>query len=206
MTTPQGESGTLELYLAQAESSGYLLYTWGGILGSLAVIPVLLTFFQGFRQETGPVLVVPVTFALVGVVFLTLGFMVDTGSAIEYFGPALAAAEGADAEIMLRAAELAQDSIEVAWAIGGVLAYGGPIVWMAILFFRAKRTPRWINWAGIVGGLAGFVWLVRFVPVPAPQAAGTVLIMINIVLVMVWLVGLSVVLVRSGEGMADSSD
>jgi hypothetical protein len=58
---------------------------------------------------------------------------------------------------------------------------------------------RWMNWAGIIGGLSGFIWIVRFVPVPAPQSVGIILLMINIVLVMVWLVGLSIVLARSGD-------
>ncbi len=200
MSFPQGEgAGALESYLALADSSAVLLYTWGGVLGSLSVIPVFLAFFQGFRRETGSVLAVPVTFALVGVAFLTMGFMVDTGSLIYYFGPAVAAAEGPDVELMVKSAQLAQDSIEVTWAIGSFLAYGGSIVWMAILLLRASRAPRWINWAGIIGGLAGFVWTVRFVPVPAPQSAGIILLLTNIVLVMVWLVGLSIVLARSGE-------
>ena len=200
MSFPQVEgAGVVEGYLARADSSANLLYTWGGVLGSLSVIPVFLAFFQGFRQETGSVLVVPVTFAVVGVAFLTMGFMVDTGSLIYYFGPAVAAAEGSDAELMVKAAQLAQDSIEVTWAIGSFLAYGGSVVWMAILLFRASRAPRWMNWAGIIGGLAGFVWLVRFIPVSAPQSAGIIILLLNIVLTMVWLVGLSIVLTRSGE-------
>ena len=111
----------------------------------------------------------------------------------------MAAAEGSDAELMMKAAQFAQDSIEVTWAIGSFLAYGGSIVWIAILLFRASRTPRWMNWAGIIGGLAGFIWIVRFIPVPAPQSVGIILLMMNIVLVMVWLVGLSIVLARSGD-------
>jgi hypothetical protein len=140
-----------------------------------------------------------VAFALVGVVFLTMGFMVDTGSLIYYFGPAVAEAGAADAENIAQAAQLAQDSIEVTWAVGSVLAYGGSVLWMAILFLSTSRAPKWINWTGIVGGLAGFVWVVRFLPIDAPQSLGMVLLLANIVLVMVWLVGLSTVLSRSGE-------
>jgi hypothetical protein len=200
LSFPQGEgAGALESYLARADSSAVLMYTWGGILGSLMVIPVFLALFQGFRRETGSILAVPITFAMVGVAFLTMGFMVDTGSMIYYFGPAVAAAEGSDAELMMKAAQFAQDSIEMTWAIGSFLAYGGSIVWIAILLFRASRAPRWMNWTGIIGGLAGFIWIVRFVPVPAPQSVGIILLMMNIVLVMVWLVGLSIVLARSGD-------
>lgn len=200
LTTGQGDTGGLvETYIARSESASILMYTWGGIFGSLFVIPVFLALYQGFRRETGSVLMVPVVFGIVGVVFLTLGFMVDTGSMIYYFGPAVAAADGADAELMVKAASLAQDSIEVAWSIGSILAYGFPIVWMAILFFRSKLVKNWLNWLGVVGGLAGFVWAFRFIPVPAPQSLGLILLMLNIILTMIWLVGLSIVLVRSGE-------
>ena len=194
-----GGAGVVESYLAGAESSATLLYTWGGVLGSLSVIPVFLAFFQGFRKQTGSVLAVPVTLAVVGVAFLTLGFMVDTGSLIYYFGPAVAGAQDVDPVLMVNSAQLAQDSIEVTWAVGSFLAYGGSIVWMAILLLRASAAARWLNWAGILGGLAGFVWLVRFIPLPAPQSAAFILIFANIIFTMVWLVGQSIALVRRGE-------
>ncbi len=193
------EAGAVESYLARADSSAVLLYTWGGVLGSLSAIPVFLAFFQGFRRETGSVLAVPVTFAIVGVAFLTMGFMVDTGSLIYYFGPVVEGAEGQDAALIVKAAQLAQDSIEVTWAIGSFLAYGGSIVWMAILLLRASGAPRWMNWVGITAGLAGFVWLVRFVPVSVPQSAGIILLFANIVLSLVWLVGLAIILARADE-------
>ena len=144
-SAPGTETGALESHLSRADSSALLMYTWGGILGSLMVIPVFLAFFQGFRREIGSILAVPVTFAIVGVAFLPLGFMVDTGSMIYYYGPAVAAAEGPDAELVLKAAQLAQDSIEVTWAVGSFLAYGGSIMWMAILLLRARQGPRWVN-------------------------------------------------------------
>lgn len=194
-----GAEGIVETYIARSESASLLMYTWGGIFGSLFVVPVYLAFFQGFRNETGSVLVVPVTFAVLGVVFLTMGFMVDTGSMIYYFGPAAAAAEGADAELIVKAGQLAQDSIEVTWAIGSFLAYGGSIVWIAILLFRSERVPKWVNWVGILGGFAGFVWIVRFIPVSAPQSIGLILLFLNIILSIVWLVGLSLILTRSTE-------
>ncbi len=191
--------GIVEAYIARSESSSILMYTWGGIFGSLFVVPVFLSFFQGFRRETGSVLSVPVAFAILGVVFLTMGFMVDTGSMIYYFGPAAAAAEGADAELIVKAAQLAQDSIEVTWAIGSFLAYGGSIVWMAILFLKSEQVAKWINWVGILGGLAGFVWLIRFLPISAPQSIGFVLLFLNIILSILWLVGISITLNRSGD-------
>lgn len=163
------------------------------------VVPVFLAFLQRFRREAGAVLGVPVTFGILGSALLALGFMVDTGSMIYYFAPAVAAAEGPNVELIMQAAQLAQDSIEVTWAIGSFLAYGGVILWMAVLFLRASRAPKWINWAGIIGGLAGFVWLLRFVPIPAPQSVGTILLMTNILFSLLWLIGLSIFVARSAE-------
>ena len=200
MGSAQADGGdAVANYLARADSLAIRLYTWGGVLGSLSLVPVLLAFLQGFRRETGSVLTVPVAFALIGVVFLTLGFMVDTGSMIYYFGPMVAAAEGPEAGQFMNGAQLAQDSIEVTWAVGSFLAYGGSVLWIAILLLRSRRVPRWMNWVGILGGLAAFVWLIRFIPVPAPQAAGMILILLNIALTMVWLVGVASVLALSNE-------
>jgi len=200
MGSSQGDNaGLVANYLARADSTSILLYTWGGVLGSLSVIPVFLSFYQGFRQETGSVLIVPVTFGLIGVAFLTMGFMVDTGSMIYYFGPAVAASAGANAEAVAQAAQLAQDSIEVTWAIGSFLGYGGAVLWMALLFLKKSSSSQWLNWTGIIGGLAGFVWLLRFVPISAPQSIGFILLFLNIILTMVWLIGLSFKLARTGE-------
>ena len=200
VSSTQGDApGEVARYIAQSESTALLMYTWGGILGSLAVIPVFLAIFQGFRQETGSVLAVPVTFGLIGVGFLTMGFMVDSGSLIYYFGPAIANANVLETGFLVQAAQFAQDSIEVTWAIGSILAYGGSILWIAFLLFRTSRVPKWLNLAGIIGGLAGFVWAIRFLPIPAPQSVGIILLFLNILLAMVWLLGLSIILVRSGE-------
>jgi len=200
LTASQGAgAGPVADYLARANSTSILLYTWGGVLGSLAVIPVFLSFYQGYRQETGSVLIVPLVFGLVGVAFLTMGFMVDTGSMIYYFGPVVSASVSANAEAVVQAAQLAQDSIEVTWSFGSFLGYGGAVLWMALLFLKNSSTPKWLNWVGIIGGLAGFVWLLRFVPISAPQSLGIILLFLNIILTMVWLIGLSVKLTRSGE-------
>ena len=97
---------------------------------------------------------------------------------------------------MVLAAKLAQDSIETTWVIGSFLAYGGPFVWLAILLFRSNRVPAWLNWIGIVGGLGGFVWITNFVPVPP---IGPIPLLLNIVLCMAWLIGVSLILVRTAE-------
>lgn len=187
---PGGEP-SLQLYLTQATSPALLMYNWGGTLGALLAIPVFLTFYVGFRKESGSVLMVPVVFSLVGSVFLAMGFMLDSGSHIYLFGPAMASASGAEAEAFLQAARFAQDSIEVTWSVGSFMAYGAPVIWMAILMLRSDRAPRWMNWAGIVAGLASFIWLGRFVPIPVPQTVGLLLLLVSIVAALVWMIGVT---------------
>ncbi len=193
-SAPPG-AGLVEEYLANAASTGTLLYLWGGVLGSLAVIPVFVALAVGFIRETGSILLAPITLAIVGTGFLTLGFTVDVGSSVYYFSPAVAEADPQTAAAMVQAAQIAQDSIEATWAIGSFLAYGGPFVWLAILLFRASRVPAWLNWIGIIGGLGGFVWIGSFVPLPP---IGPLPLLLNIVLGMVWLLGVSLILVRTG--------
>lgn len=192
--SPVSGAGPVADYLADAESTSSLLYLWGGVLGSLAVVPVYAALAVGFWQDTGSVLLAPIALAIVGVVMLTLGFTVDVGSALYQHAPTIAGATQEDAVAMVLAAQMAQDSIEVTWAIGSFLAYGGPFVWLAVLFFRANRVPKWLNWIGVVGGLGGFVWISNFVPIPP---IGPLPLLINIVMGMVWLVGVSLVLVRT---------
>lgn len=199
IASPKDPIETLADLVAFAESGGALAYLWGGIFGSLLVIPVFLAIYQGFRQEIGSVLAVPASFGIVGAAMLALGFMVDSGSAAYQYPLDLAATEGADTETLIQAAQLAQNSIEMTWAVGSILAYGLAIVWIAILLLRSSRVPGWLNWVGIIGGAAGFVWAIRWVPLPAPQSVGIVLLLANIVLGMVWLIGVSRILTQLPE-------
>ena len=195
-TFPRGAT-TVETYLAAAASPAIYLYTWGGVLGALLSIAVFVVFLSGFRGNTGQVLAVPIVFSIVGSAFLALGFMTDSGSHIYHFAPALAAESLQTATALLKPAQFAQDSIEVAWSVGSFLSYGGPVVWAAILILKSTSAPRWICWAGIIGGLAGFVWVLGFLPLGAPQIMAIILVFINVVAVTTWLLGLSLYLVRA---------
>jgi hypothetical protein len=140
-----------------------------------------------------------VAFALVGSAYLAMGFMVDAGSGIYIFGPIVAEASGDEAIDLWRAARLAQDSIEVTWFIGSFMAYGAAVIWMAVLMLRSAKAPRWLNWVGIIAGLAGFIWLRLFIPIPMPQILFLVLILINVFVGMGWMVGLTFILARANE-------
>lgn len=186
-------------YDIYAESLGNMAYLWGGIFGSLLVIPVFLALYQGFREEIGSVLSVPVVFGIVGAALLMLGFMVDSGSAAYQFQLNLADAGGVDDATLLAAQALARDAIEMTWAIGSILAYGLPILWIGILLLRSRRVPRWLSWVGIVGGAAGFVWAIRYLPVEVGQGLAIPILMLNIVLVVVWLVWMSWILLQEED-------
>jgi len=195
VSAPSGQdAGPVAGYVADAASTGTILYLWGGVARWLCIVQVYLSICLGFARETGSVLLAPVGLALMGAAFLTLGFMVDTRSAVYTFAPVVAQADQLSAESTLVAAQFAQDSIEMTWSMGSFLAYGGPIVWIAILLFRSNRVPSWSNLAGVVAGLAGFVWILSWLPLPP---AGPIPLLVNIVLGMVWFVGLALVLVRT---------
>jgi hypothetical protein len=194
-----GDGSSLEGWLALGNSTAGFLYNWGGTFGSLLAIPVFLALYTGFRQEIGVVLRIPVAFALVGSAYLAMGFMVDAGSGIYIFRPIVAEASGDEAIDLWRAARLAQDSIEVTWFIGSFMAYGAAVVWMAVLMLRSAKAPRWLNWVGIIAGLAGFIWLRLFIPIPMPQILFLVLILINVFVGMGWMVGLTFILARANE-------
>ena len=62
-----------------------------------------------------------------------------------------------------------------------------PFLWMAILFLRTTDSPRWVNWLGIGAALAGIVWIFPFLRIPP----NPILILLNIILGMIWLIGLA---------------
>ncbi len=200
--------GDAEGYVTSANSIGMLLYTWGGILGSLLFIPAFLTFYAGFQRSVGSVLIVPIVFGLIGTGLITLGFAVDTGSLIYVFGPKVAEATGADATLLATIGQMAQDNIEFTWGIGSFLEFGGPVVWIAWLLRRNKDLARWIHWAGIIGGLAGFVWIVGYVPVlrdVVPSSVGFILLFVNVIVVIVWFIALGVSLMRRNDPQPEVS-
>lgn len=196
LVPPPGPFDTLEAYLQQPTTPAQLAYLWGGIFGSLLVIPVFLALYQGYRDEIGTVLSVPVVLGIVGAAMLMLGFMVDSGSSAYQFPITLEGVSGVDDATLLAAEALARDHIEMTWAIGSILSYGLAILWIAILLLRSPRVPRWLSWVGVVAGLAGFVWAIRYLPIPVGNAAAIPILIVNIVLGIVWIVGMAWLLQR----------
>lgn len=178
------------------------LATWGGVLGSLFTLPAFLVYWMGFGRRA-PVLLIPVVFVVVGAVFVALAFMMDAASLAYIYAPALAGKSAAEADQLAFVAKIAVDAIETTWDLGSFLAYGFGVLWTAILLLRVTGVPKWINIIGIIGGLAGFAWMVDFFPFTLPLAA--IWLPINILAVIVWMIALSAVLARTNEEAANAS-
>jgi hypothetical protein len=172
------------------------LSIWGGVLGSLFTIPAFLVYFVGFGRKA-PVLLIPVAFVVVGAIFVALAFMMDAGSLAYTYAPGLEGKSITDADQLAFVARIAVDAIEVTWDIGSFLAYGVGALWTAILLVRLAGVPKWVNIIGIIGGLAGLVWIADFLPFALPLAS--VWLPLNILAIMVWMIALSAVLARTSE-------
>jgi hypothetical protein len=172
------------------------LSIWGGVLGSVFTIPAFLVYFVGFGRKT-PVLLIPVAFVVVGAIFVALAFMMDAGSLAYTYAPGLEGKSITDADQLAFVARIAVDAIEVTWDIGSFLAYGVGALWTAILLVRLAGVPKWVNIIGIIGGLAGLVWIADFLPFALPLAS--VWLPLNILAIMVWMIALSAVLARTSE-------
>lgn len=184
----------VEAFLAVAQAgTPVLLYAWGGILGALFAIAPFIAMYQAFEREVGTVLLLPVAAAVIGSVLLAQSFTNGAASHLYTYAHAIEEASPAAAAQMVIAAEAALDNFEVMWDLSSFLAYGGRILWIAVLLLRSTATPKWLHVVGIIGGLAGFLWLADFVNIQLPF----ILLPINIVASLVWLVGVMVVLLRS---------
>ena len=95
---------------------------------------------KDFRAEL--LLIIPAVLTVVGLAYLALGFMADSGSAVYIYGPMISEVGGSRAAEWAGVAQIVQDGIEVTWAVGSFLGYGGPILWMAILFLFASTAKR----------------------------------------------------------------
>ena len=186
-------------YLAfSTENGSAMLYLWGGLLGSLFTIPVYLVVYKGFGRVS-PTLIIPVVFGIVGAALLALSYMVDPGSQGYTFGPRIAEANTSEAANLVLMATYAQDSIEFTWDFSSFLAYGLALIWIPLLLLRSTNSSKFLNYIGIIGGLAGLVWLFDLLPFTPPSGFGFILVAVNILAVIVWMIGITVQLVKQPE-------
>ena len=171
----------------------YLLYGWGGILGTLLCIPYLVAFYKAMEQ-TAPMMLLVLIVSLIGVALTILGFFKPL--IIVYFHTPLGLAGTADTLPLLKVAvEVSLELFEGPWFLGSFLLFSLGFGLTATYAWRTATGPRWLNGAGIVAGLAGLVWLTPFLP-SFLDSLTPLLILVNIVASIFWSIGLSLVLVN----------
>jgi hypothetical protein len=181
--------------------SSFLLFGWSGMIGTLLFIPMLLAFYSVLKDQnpfTTQVLVI----AMVGLTLSLIGFTKPLMAVYEFL-PAGQAVSPENAATVRIAADVASEVADLPWNLGSFLLFGLGSGLLALTAFRSATGPGWVNIVGIVGGVAGVVWLNAYLPLFDPIF--TLLILLNIVALLVWLVGLSVALSRSDDTIAGRS-
>jgi len=173
----------------------WIMYGWGGIFGTLLSIPYIIAFYYAMK-DTGPVILMSMIIALIGVVLTIFGFFSPL-TTIYFYVPLGLVANPESLPIFKAAAELAVQVFEGPWFLGSFLIFSLGFGLIAYLGWRTSTGPKWLNVLGMLAGLTGIVWLAVFLPFLEPM--GVFLRLSNILLIFVWSIGLSTSLVRQKE-------
>ncbi|MCB0123628.1 MAG: hypothetical protein KDE58_15355 [Caldilineaceae bacterium] len=177
-----------------------LLYGWGGVLGALATIPYIIAFSYAAR-DAGAILVVPAVLAVIGAGLTAYAFLSGALNAHYVYATTLRELNGAEQLAYATAVAAALDSVEAVWFFASFLAYGLGMGWFALLALQSAAIPRWLSWIGVVGGVTGVSWLFLFIPIPYV----VLLRMVNIVVLIVWSIGMGVVTAHIDDMPAERS-
>lgn len=171
----------------------FLLYGWGGTLGTLLTVPYILAIYKAINDQA-PLASVPVVYAFIGIPLTVLGFFKPL-TAIYTYAP-MASTVGTDALPFLKtASSVTVEVYELPWNVGSFLLFGLGIGLIAYYAWRTATGPAWLNWIGIIGGIAGITWLAAYLPFLGGPVR-IIMIVVNILALIIWSIGLSLVLVR----------
>jgi len=177
----------------QNDRIGWLLYGWGGVFGALLSIPYFQVFHHALKDKV-PVSSMVTTTAIIGCVLTAFGFIAALVMVYAWVPAALDASTDILPIIEIVTVYTA-DIFEVPWWIGSFMVYCLGTGLMAYYAWRTDTGPKWVNVAGIIGGLAGIIWLRYFFrTLYAFELIGS---LVNILAVTVWAIGLSVALLRT---------
>lgn len=181
----------------QDNRMSYLLYGWSGVFGTLLLLPYLFAFYQALKAKR-PIALLGLFIASVGASLALIGFTKPL-MLVYYFTPQGLAASPETVEMVKIAGEIAGNVVEISWNFGSFLIFGLGVGLFALHALRTSTGAAWINIVGIVGGLAGLVWLGNYAPIFEPLT--TPLILTNILGIIVWSIALSAVLLRRDEAI-----
>ena len=156
-----------------------------------------IPYFQVFRdalKDKVPASSMVTTTAIIGSVLTAYGFFAALVM-IYAWVPAALDASPETLPMIGVVTEYAADVFEVPWWIGSFMVYCLGVGLMAYYALRTDTGPKWVNIVGIVGGLAGIIWLRYFFR--ALYAFELIGSLINILAVTVWAIGLAVALLRA---------
>jgi len=170
----------------------FLMYGWGGVLGTLLVIPYLVAIYTSIKEKT-PFGLIVLVISLVGIVLAMIGFMKPL-TLVYLISPIGLDANPEFIKTMQIAVLVMGEVVEVGWFIGSFLVFGLGIGLFAFLALRLSIGPNWINVIGMIGGISGVIWLAIFFPFL--ETFGTLLRLFNILTIFIWSIGLSVALTR----------
>ena len=174
----------------------FLFYGWGGTLGTLLAVPYILAFYVAVKDKA-PLVSMAVLYALIGIPLTLLGFFKPLTPFYAYVPMGLAANQQ-ELPALQTAAEAAIEVYELPWNIGSFLLFGLGLGLIAYYAWRSATGPTWLNWVGIIGCIAGITWLAPYLPFLG-GGLRVLLTVINIIGILIWSIGLSLVLARQGS-------
>ena len=179
----------------QDTRTNFLLYGWGGVLGTLLCVPYLLAFYTAMKESSSvvPMVLLSLIIALIGTVLTVIGFFKPLTIIYTYVPIGLGASPEA-LPLVKTAASVAVEVFEMPWNVGSFLLFGLGIGLIAYYAFRTATGPKWLNWVGIIAGVSGIVWLRTYLPFLLPVSV--LLIVMNILTLIVWSIGLAAVLAK----------
>jgi hypothetical protein len=171
----------------------FFLYGWGGTLGTLLAVPYILAFYKSIKEKA-PLVSMPVIYAFIGVALALLGFFKPLTALYAYL-PLGLAADPETLPFLKTASSVAVEVYELPWNVGSFLLFGLGTGLIAYYAWRTATGPAWLNWVGIIGGIAGITWLAAYLPFLGGPVR-IIMIVVNILALIVWSIGLSLVLAR----------